>query len=184
VPKDTDKKMIIAMGRLDWQKGFDLLLQGFECIADRYPDWSLTIWGEGPERDALERLRSDLRLDERIYLPGITKQPFEKMHQADLFVLSSRFEGFPMVLCEAMACGLPVISFDCCAGVRDIIRNDVDGMLVPPEDVHALANAMGKLIAQPQERQRLASRGPEILDRFGQERILHIWDQTIAEVLR
>jgi glycosyltransferase involved in cell wall biosynthesis len=175
-------KNIIAMGTIIEQKGFDNLLKAFSLIAEKYSDWHLTIWGEGPERARLVSLCNEAGLEQRIHLPGLTNQPFEKMKQADLFVLSSRFEGFPMVLCEAMACGLPVISFDCSAGIRDIIRDGVDGVLVPSEDVHALAGAMRTLMRAPQERQRLASHAPEILDRFGLEKVMSIWDQLLSEV--
>src|SRR3546814_10544152 len=102
-----------AVGRLVPQKGFDRLLDAFSRIATDHPDWTLVIWGEGPDRAALEEQRRRLGLDGRVEMPGVSKQPGVWIEQSDLFILSSRFEGWGLVLGEAMAAGLPVISFDC-----------------------------------------------------------------------
>lgn len=177
-------KRIVAMGRLSPQKGFDMLIEAFAKVAGRYPDWSLDIWGDGDERDLLQAQIDRLGLEDRICLAGKTKEPFTKMRESGLFVLSSRFEGFPNVLCEAMACGLPVVSFACDSGPGDIIRPDLDGVLVPAEDVQRLADAMDRLMSDPDLRLRLASRAPEILERYSIDRVMGIWDALICEVLR
>ncbi|MBD1906686.1 glycosyltransferase family 4 protein [Funiculus sociatus GB2-A5] len=177
------KPAVIALGRFAEEKRFDLLLQAFDKLKDRHPQWTLTILGEGELRPELESLRQELGLGDRVYLPGVVKNPYEFLQQADLFVMSSSFEGFPMALCEAMACGLPVISTDCPSGPREIIRDGVDGILVSKVDAEALAAAMDKLMSDEEERQRLAARAPEVTQRFSLETVMGMWEAVISEVI-
>lgn len=174
---------IIAMGRLDDQKGFDILLRAFARIKDRCANWQLTILGEGLQRAELENECRTLGLLGRVHMPGLIKNPHTVLKQADLFVLSSRYEGFPNALCEAMACGLPVIATDCPSGPREIIRLGVDGLLVPVEDVEALATAMEELMADDSRRHHLGFRAAEITERFNLDRVMHLWDDLLEEVL-
>ena len=174
---------LISVGRLDPRKGFDLLFRAFDQIRDRHPDWQLTILGEGEMRSELEQLRSELKLVDCVHLPGAVKNVSEYLHQADLFVMSSRVEGFPMALCEAMACGVATIATDCLSGPSDIIDSGVNGLLVSSEDVNALAVGLDALMSDPAKRQQLAQNAPQVLDRFGLEQVMVLWSKAIEQAI-
>lgn len=177
--KENSEKILMAMGRLGPEKGFDLLIKAFFKTARRYPDWRLLILGEGNERKSLEGLIKELGLTGRVFLPGRVRNPVHFLKQADIFAMSSRREGFPNALLEAMACGLPVISFDCPSGPRELIRNGIDGLLVPSEDIDALADAIAMLIENERMRSRLAFSATDVLERFGMEKVMTMWEKTI-----
>jgi GalNAc-alpha-(1->4)-GalNAc-alpha-(1->3)-diNAcBac-PP-undecaprenol alpha-1,4-N-acetyl-D-galactosaminyltransferase len=164
---------ITGVGRLVPQKGFDLLLQAFARIAPSHPSWALRIVGDGRERAALTELARTLGLADRVEFTGRVDNVFPLLAAADLFVLSSRFEGFPNVLGEAMAAGLPVIAFDCPSGPSALIRHEIDGVLVPVEDVAGLAAAMDRLIANP------AARAPEVVERYSETAIMNRWEELL-----
>jgi GalNAc-alpha-(1->4)-GalNAc-alpha-(1->3)-diNAcBac-PP-undecaprenol alpha-1,4-N-acetyl-D-galactosaminyltransferase len=177
-------RTVISLGRLQPQKGFDLLVRAFAAVAGEFPRWDLTIVGEGPEQPALHQLAGTLGVAERVHLTGVVKDPATVLAGGDLFVFASRYEGFPNALAEAMSIGMPVISFDCPSGPRELIRHDVDGLLVPPQDVGALAHAMRRLMADDRERARLAARAPEVVERFDAEAIFDRWKRLAEDVLR
>ena len=176
------KPIVVAMGRLTRQKGFDLLLEAFARIAKRRLDWSLVIWGEGPARPELEELCVRLELSDRVRFAGQAADPASELAAADLFVLPSRFEGFPNVLCEAMAIGLPVVATECDSGPADIVRSGQDGLLVPVEDVDALVLAMDELMGDDKLRASLGKNARGIVDRFSVPRIMSSWEQLVSQV--
>jgi glycosyltransferase involved in cell wall biosynthesis len=178
---EKEGMVLMSMGRLSHEKGFDHLLRAFAAVSGDHPGWSLEVWGEGPLLKWLDELASELRVLDRVRFPGFTRTPHLAMSRADLFALSSRCEGFSNVLCEAMAAGLPVVSFDCPSGPRYIIRDGVDGILVPAQNTLALGEALSRLMGDEHERKRLAARAPEIVDRFAIHKIMDMWEEILLE---
>ena len=181
-PVQNEKKnILLAVGRLGFEKGHDLLIRAFSKMnAD---NWTLLIVGEGQERATLENLIATLSLDNRVTLFGRTEDVDEVYQKALLFVLPSRTEGFPNALCEAMAHGLPCISFDCDFGPRDIITHGKDGILVPPEDVDALAAQIQLLIDSPEQREALGREAIKIQERLSIKKIAKQWEDCIDAVV-
>lgn len=175
------RRRIVGLGRLADHKGFDLLLTAFRKVAADHPDWNLEIHGEGDQRPSLEQYRDTHGLANRVFLPGWTDRPAATLSRADIFVLPSRYEGFPNALLEAMACGRPCISFDCDSGPRDIIRPGIDGLLVPQADVAALAAALDRLMRDSDLRRSLGDRAREVLSRFSEARFFAQWDDVLRE---
>ena len=185
---------IASMGRLSYAKGFDVLLAAFARIAASFPEWQLLIMGDGPLRVQLHRQARELIANDRIIFAGALAEPFALLQQAKFFVMASRYEGFPMAHGEALACGLPVIATDCpsrplrrgergnvAGGVRELVRDGIDGMLVPCEDPAALANAMAVLIENPDKRQRFAQQAAPGMARFSSAKIIDDWERLFEQ---
>lgn len=182
-PTANERKVLTAVGRLTHQKGFDLLLEAFAKISSKHGDWTLRIWGEGADRTALEAQRDKLGLTGRAELPGVTDRPGQWIETADAFVLSSRFEGWGLVLGEAMAAGLPSISFACDFGPEDMITDGDDGLLVAPDDVDALASGLDRLLSDAALREKLGARARETTKRFKPSAIGRQWTDMIEALL-
>ena len=178
------RRRLLAAGRLGPQKRFDILLAAFANLAPCFPHWELVILGEGPDRATLERQASDAGLAGLAFMPGHVGNPGEWFASADLFVLTSEFEGFPNVLAEAMAHGLPTVSTDCDTGPRDLIRPEIDGLLTPPGDQPALIAALDRLMGDDQARARMARRAPEVRERFSMARVAALWDAVLVDYRR
>lgn len=175
-----DSRVVVAAGRLTPQKGFDLLIGAFAGVAREHPDWQLRIHGAGPQRPELRRLILEHELYSNVFLMGPTPQLGEALAQGSIFVLSSRFEGFGMVIVEAMSKGLAVVSFDCPRGPSEIISDGRDGLLVPALDVSALGAAIGALAGDPQRRAELGSAAIETARRYDREAIGARWDALLS----
>lgn len=175
-PAPRDTKTVLAVGRLTPAKGFDVLIEAWGAVAPVAPDWNLVIIGEGEERGQLEALRARLGLEARISLPGVLADITGAYAQGAVFCLSSRYEGFGLVLIEAMAFGLPIVSTDCEQGPRELLGPD-DALLVPVEDAPALARALRSVIDTPALANQLAGRGRENARHFD---IAHITDSWVA----
>jgi glycosyltransferase involved in cell wall biosynthesis len=180
----TTGPAIMGVGRLGPEKGFDMLIDAFATIAPAWPTARLVIWGEGDERESLEQHRAERGLEDRVSLPGNTPSPERELREATIFVLSSRKEGLPMVLIEAMAIGCAAIAFDCEHGPRDIIRDGVDGVLVPAGDVAALSDAMDGLLRDDARRAMFSKRAVEVQDRFTIEAVTERWEALFDEARR
>jgi len=173
-----------AMGRLVKQKGFDLLVRAFALASEDHPEWRLLILGEGEERASLEVLARELGVGDRLWMPGRVQQPAAFLKRSKIFALSSRYEGFPNALVEAMACGLPVISFDCPTGPGEIIRDKEDGILIPAGHVDGMASALKRLMSDENERKRLGEKAKDVKERFGVGRVMGLWEDLLMQVLR
>jgi len=178
------RKLLLAAGRLEHKKGFDLLVPAFAAIADRYPDWDLVIIGQGSHRSAITEMADRSGLSRRVHLPGRAGNIQDWYDAADVFVLSSRAEGFPNALLEAMASGCAAVSFDCKAGPSDIIEHGRNGLLVPPEaGVEGLSKALAEMMGNEALRQECGRNATETRERFGLERTCALWENLFADVV-
>jgi glycosyltransferase involved in cell wall biosynthesis len=178
-PPERDK-VILAAGRLTAVKGFDLLIRAFAPVAERHPDWRLVIRGYGEQRPVLERLIAEEGLEDHVDLGYAASQMGELMARSAVFALSSRHEGFGMVLLEAMSKGMAVVSFDCETGPRELIDDDRDGVLVPAEDVAAFTQALLRVIEDPALRERLGAAAREKAGGYGIDVVGARWDALLA----
>lgn len=177
------RKRVISIGRYAYQKGVDLLLQAWAIIEKDYPDWELVYFGQGDKTPYVQQM-NELGIDTcRCLLNDKTSDVMKELQDSSLFVLSSRFEGFGMVLAEAMACGLPVISFDCKSGPSEIISEGEDGYLAPPENVDILAERMSYMIANPELRTRLGRNAFQNSLRYDIDGISKQWVQLFNKLM-
>ena len=177
-----ETKVAIAAGRLNSQKGFDLLVAAWRAVAAAHPDWQLRIYGRGLQRAALQRQIREAGLSGDVLLMGATRDLGEALSQGSLFVLSSRFEGFGIVLVEAMSKGMAVVSFDCPRGPGEIIEHGRDGLLVPPGDVDGLSRALLELVEDEERRRALGTAALESARRYDPGAVGKDWVALIDEL--
>jgi glycosyltransferase involved in cell wall biosynthesis len=173
-------KRLVAMGSLVPQKGFDLLMPVFANLHKTFNDWSLIILGSGPLETGLKQEAIRLGIEDFVYFPGSVMNPFSVLSRCDLFVLSSRYEGFPNALLEAMACGLPPVSFDCPSGPGEIIKPGVNGFLIPPGDVKAMEESLYVLMQDEGLRSNLGKEAIKVRERFAIDKIMKQWSRLIT----
>lgn len=174
-------KKAICVGTISYNKGYDLLIDAWEQVAAKHPDWTVEIYGKGDTLQ-LQKLIDQKRLTKQIVFCGPTNQIQEKYLESSFLILPSRSEGFGMVLIEAMACGLPCISFDCPCGPRDIIENGKNGYLVEPERIDLLATAINKVIESPMLLQQMGKYARESIHAYHIETIASAWQQLFSKL--
>jgi len=180
-PKPFKFQYILAIGRLNRQKGFDILIKSF-AKSDLKNRIKLVILGEGKERKNLEGLIAELNLKNQVLLFGKVDNPFIYMKYAKFFVLSSRYEGFVMVLLEALACDVPVVAANCETGTSEIIKNGENGLLVPVEDEEALKTAMEKLFYDKELYEKIKANTYESVERFNVKNVVKEWLKLFEEM--
>lgn len=183
VPYDVSRHRIICVGRLHKQKGFDMLIDAFAMIAYQCPEWTIDIFGEGSEKDILENRIVCNNLEGRIKINSPTDYIYEEYQRSDFFVLSSRYEGFGLVLVEAMSCGIPCVAFNCKYGPEDIIEDGVDGLLVEGGNVRALAEKMLWMITHEKQRLEMGQRARQSVARYSKEVVMKEWERAYLSVL-
>ena len=174
---NLESKTIIAVGKQSFQKGFDRLLQSWAQVQEKHPDWNLEIYGKYDASQRLDVLASELNIANSVQFFEPEKNIQAKYLASSIYVMSSRFEGFGMVLTEAMACGVPCVSFDCPCGPSDIIKNNEDGFLVPNGDVKAMATKIIALIDNEELRKTMGQKAKVNVKRYLPEVICNQWDE-------
>ncbi|NDV82678.1 glycosyltransferase family 4 protein [Bacteroides sp. 51] len=178
----TENKEVIAVGRYVYQKGFDILIDSWQHVAQRHPSWKLRIYGEG-EREPLQAQIDRLGLTETCILEHAVPNIIDKYCESSIFVLSSRYEGFGMVIVEAMSCGVPPVSFTCPSGPRDIIDDGIDGLLVENGNVEQLAEKISALITDNELRKKMGEQARIDVERFRIENIGKQWDALFRRLI-
>ena len=184
IPEESstlNKKQIICVGALSYNKGYDLLIKAWHKIASDYPDWHISIFGRGDSKEYMKIIR-ELHLEKQIHFRGAQKNILPHYLDSSILVLPSRSEGFGMVLIEAMSCGLPCIAFDCPCGPRDIIENGVDGFLVPPLDIGKLAYCIKALIDNPTLRKEMGEKAKRNVMRYNISNVALQWKKLFQDI--
>ena len=181
---DCSAKRVIAVGRLDYQKSFDRLIQVWEKVHLQMPQWRLDIFGQGEWQEMLQRMIDERGLQEVVKLNAPTKNIGKEYSESSMLVMSSHYEGFPMVMIEAMACGLPAVCFDFKCGPRDIISEGENGLIVPDGDIDGMAEAMVRLMKDGDLRKRMGENAKKVVEKYSEDRVMGLWVNLYEEISR
>lgn len=176
-------KCLISVGRYDGQKGYDLLIRAWSLVVTKHSDWQMHIYGSGPLKNSLTKMIEEYGVTSSFILNPPTPEIYDKYLEHSIYVMSSRFEGFGLVLIEAMSCGLPCISFDCPSGPSEIIRNGEDGILVENGNIEKLSGAICRLIENEHERKLMGMEARKNSLRYSKDRIMGDWDTLFRKLL-
>lgn len=175
-------KVVLAVGTQNYQKGYDRLLRIWSKVSEKYPDWTLKIYGKIDEKLELVALTKSLKIEKSTEFHSPVKDVMKQYLDSSIYVMSSRSEGFGMVLIEAMACGVPTVAFDCPGGPKDIIRNGKGGFLVPNNDNKYFVNRIIKLIEDEEFRVNMGLNAIENVGRYLPEKIIIQWDDLFKRI--
>lgn len=175
-------KRIICAGRLDEQKGFDYLIEAWTLIADKYPDWKIDIFGHGDLKDALNKMIANHKLEKQIEIHNPTDRIYEEYMNSSIYVMSSRYEGLPLVLIEAMSCGLPCVSFNCPNGPSEIISHGEDGLIAPMGNIQELAKSIEWMIVNKQAREAMSIAARNNARRYHENAIMPRWIELFNKI--
>jgi glycosyltransferase involved in cell wall biosynthesis len=178
-----DNKQAIMVGRYNDAKGYDYLIPAWEIVHKRHPEWVLHVYGSGEYYQQVVDWVEERHLGDTVILHNPTNQIMEKYLESSICVLSSRYEGFSMVLAEAMSCGVPCVAFDCPHGPRHIIRHLEDGILVDYLNIQALADGICRLIEDESLRRQLGANARNNILRFSKDKIMKKWDNLFVEII-
>ena len=176
-----NSKTILAIGRLQEQKGFDLLLKAWAIVEDKCPEWHLEIVGEGAMKEKLLSLTRQLKI-KRVVFSNFTSQIEDKYKSSSIYVLSSRYEGFPLVLLEALSMSLPLVSFDCKTGPSEIIKDGYNGFLVEPENTDLLAKKLLQLIEDDKLRKQMSNNAFVSSKKYKKDSIINQWCDLLDSI--
>jgi glycosyltransferase involved in cell wall biosynthesis len=176
VLSSVQDNVVVSLGRFSWEKGFDLLLDAWAQVVERFPDWSLDLYGDGPDEDTLRRRCEQLGLAS-VNFRGRTTDVPGVLTRASIYALASRHEGMPVVLTEALEFGVPCVAFDVSPGVREVLTHEMDGLVVPPGNTSRFADALAVLMTDASLRQRYGAHGHDSMRRFAPERVVERWER-------
>jgi glycosyltransferase involved in cell wall biosynthesis len=167
---------VVALGRFSSEKGFDLLLDAWALVAHDFPDWALRLYGNGPDEDQLREQAQRLSIEGSVQFMGHTTDVPEALLASSVYALSSRHEGMPVALAEAMEFGIPSVAFDVSPGVRETVTHERDGLLVPPGNVHRFGDALRRFMSDIDLRRAYGAHAHESVQRFAPDRIVERWE--------